>query len=138
VVVAETRPLRTIGIASGALGVLAIESSGVSGPWAVVGGVLVSVALAAFDGLDRGTVGRRQAGLALTALATALATWAGAVLTFLTLLELPAGSHLTILLAGSLVGLVAGLFLLRTSVEEPVQPSRASSAGVTRPQRRAA
>jgi hypothetical protein len=134
--VGEHRPLRTIGIASGAVGAFAVESSGVSGPWAVVGGVLLSVALAAFDALGRGRIGRRQAGLAVTALAAALGTWAGAVTIFLTLLELPVESNVTVLLGGSLCALAAGVLLLRTGLEESAEAARIRTAGSSEQQRR--
>jgi hypothetical protein len=111
----ERFPLRSFGIATTSVGAFLIESSGVRGPMATVGLILVALGLAAFDAIDRG-LGTRHAGLVAVVVGGGLGSWSLAIVALLLLLELPVDPHLWVVLATGAFGVVTGLLVVRGGI----------------------
>jgi hypothetical protein len=120
--IAETVPLRAVGIAATAVGAFIIEASDAHRPTAVSGLVLVAFGISVLDGVGRRRLEPRQLGLFVAIIAGGLAAWAGAVLAVLAVFGLPAGGHVwTLLWAGLAGGILGAVFLRRWSVTRSVR-----------------
>jgi hypothetical protein len=133
----ERFPLRTLGIATTSVGAFLIESSGVRGPTATVGLILMALGLAAFDAIDRGGLGTRHAGLVAVVVGSGLGSWSLAIVALLLLLELPVDPHLWMVLASGAFGVVTGLLVVRGAIPWVAargrrRPSSRTRAGVPR------
>jgi hypothetical protein len=129
-------PFRTIGIATTAIGAFLIESSGVRGPVATVGLILVALGLAAFDAMDRGGLETRHAGLVAVVVGGGLGSWSLAIVALLLLLELPVDPHLWMVLASGAFGVVTGVLVVRGGIPWVTargrrRPSSRSRAGIS-------
>jgi hypothetical protein len=110
--VSQPLPLRTLGITSSVVGFAAVEATGVAGPFALIGFVLLCLGFALFDAVDRGRLELRHLGIFLASVGAGAGSWALLVLGLLRLLEQPPGREVYALLIVSAASVVAGVGLL--------------------------
>ena len=111
--IAEPTPLRTAGFGASAGGALMTILSGFQGPAALIGVAALCLGIALLDAVDAGRVGRRQLGLFLLALGGVVGMWALVVTALLAMLGLPADPVVLVLLAGGILAVGGGVFLVR-------------------------
>jgi hypothetical protein len=116
--VAEPLPLRTLGIASVALGAFIVESAAASRPSAIVGLVLIAFGAVVLDGVRDRRLTPRHAGVFSLIVGASLASWAALVLVVMAAFDLESGGHLVALLSVGAVGTATGVVLLRRPVTD--------------------
>jgi hypothetical protein len=109
----EPTPLRTAGLGATAAGALTTILSGLQGPAALVGLVVLCLGIALLDAVDVGRVGRRQLAVFLLAIGAVLAAWALVVTLLLAMLGLPLARVPLMLLAGGILAVGVGILLMR-------------------------
>jgi hypothetical protein len=105
--------LRTVGLAATLGGALITFFSGFTGRGAIAGAVVLCAGIAVLDGVDRGGLGLRQAGLFLVLLGFGLGAWSFVVLTLLALIRLPADEPVLIMFVSSTAAVLVGAQMIR-------------------------